>query len=131
MKGLRAIGPRRAGQGGQLVVYGATEHKAVPHALEHWNSVLGLGLDIRVLPVCADGQHDLATLAAWLPGVALLCTMAANNETGVVSNLAAIQQVLVQANSQALWLVDGVQALGKLDLDLHNSRIDYAPFSGH
>jgi cysteine desulfurase len=131
LSALRAIGPRRAGQGGQLVVYGATEHKAVPHALEHWNSVLGLGLEIRALPVCSDGQHDLATLAAWLPDVALLCTMAANNETGVVSDLAAIQQVLVQANSHALWLVDGVQALGKLDLDLHNSRIDYAPFSGH
>lgn len=131
LSALRAIGPRRAGQGGQLVVYGATEHKAVPHALEHWNSVLGLGLEIRALPVHADGQHDLALLAAWLPEVALLCTMAANNETGVVSNLTAIQKVLTQANSKALWLVDGVQALGKLDLDLHNSRIDYAPFSGH
>lgn len=131
LSALRAIGPRREGQSGQLLVYGATEHKAVPHALAHWNRVLGLGLEIRALPVCANGQHDLATLAAWLPDVALLCTMAANNETGVVSDLVAIQQVLSQANSQALWLVDGVQALGKLDLDLHNSRIDYAPFSGH
>ena len=35
------------------------------------------------------------------------------------------------ADSPALWLVDGVQGLGKLDLRLAERRIDYAPFSGH
>jgi len=130
LSALRAVGPRRPGQG-QWLVYGATEHKAVPQALEHWNQVLGLGLELRALPVHADGQHDLQTLADWLPHTALLCTMAANNETGVVSDLAAIERLLVQAGSKALWLVDCVQALGKMALDLQHSRIDYAPFSGH
>ena len=60
---------------------------------------------------------------------ALVCTMAANNETGVISDLDGIADVL--AGSPALWLVDGVQALGKLDLRLAGRRIDYAPFSGH
>ncbi|MES2949533.1 MAG: aminotransferase class V-fold PLP-dependent enzyme [Pseudomonadota bacterium] len=130
LSALRAIGPRQTGQG-QLLVYGSTEHKAVPQALEHWNSVLGLGLDIRALPVDADGQHDLQMLAQWLPDTALLCTMAANNETGVITNLAAIEEMLIQADSKVLWLVDCVQALGKMELDLQHSRIDYAPFSGH
>jgi rhodanese-related sulfurtransferase len=61
--------------------------------------------------------------------------MAANNETGVVSDVAAIERLVLAADSTAthrvLWLVDCVQALGKLDLNLHASRIDYAPFSGH
>lgn len=131
LSALRAIGPRIAGQGSRLLVYGTTEHKAVPQALEHWNNVLGLGLELRALPVDGEGQHDLQTLANWLPDTALLCTMAANNETGVITNLTAIQEMLVQSHSQALWLVDGVQALGKMDLDLQHSRIDYAPFSGH
>ena len=131
LSALRAIGPRGAGQRSRLLVYGATEHKAVPQALEHWNHVLGLGLELRALPVDSEGQHDLQTLAHWLPHTALLCTMAANNETGVITNLAAIQEMLVQSQSQVLWLVDGVQALGKMDLDLQHSRIDYAPFSGH
>lgn len=131
LSALRAIGPRVAGQGRHLLVYGATEHKAVPQALEHWNNVLGLGLELRALPVDTEGQHDLQTLADWLPHTALLCTMAANNETGVITNLAAIEDMLVQSHSAALWLVDCVQALGKVDLDLEHSRIDYAPFSGH
>lgn len=130
LSALRAIGPRLAGQA-QLLVYGATEHKAVPQALEHWNSVLGLGLELRALPVDRCGQHNLQMLTAWLPQTALLCTMAANNETGVVTNLTAIQRLLAQTESQALWLVDCVQALGKVDLDLQHSRIDYAAFSGH
>ncbi|MEO7105857.1 MAG: aminotransferase class V-fold PLP-dependent enzyme [Rhodoferax sp.] len=130
LSALRAIGPRNASRG-QLLVYGATEHKAVPQALAHWNTVLGLGLELRALPVDSNGQHDLQRLSDWLPDIALLCTMAANNETGVVTDLAAIEAMLLQSRSQALWLVDCVQALGKLDLNLQHSRIDYAPFSGH
>jgi cysteine desulfurase len=116
---------------GRLLVCGATEHKAVAEALAHWNRLLALGLEIVTLPVGADGRHDLARLRELAPQTALLCTMAANNETGVVSDLAAIERVLADCASPALWLVDGVQALGKLALNLAATRIDYAPFSGH
>ncbi len=111
------------------LLYGATEHKAVPAALRHWNELLGLGLDTVAIPVGADGRHDLDWLRAQAPQAALVCTMAANNETGVVSDLDGIAAAL--DGSAALWLVDGVQALGKLPLRLLERRIDYAPFSGH
>jgi cysteine desulfurase len=116
---------------GALLVYGATEHKAVPQSLAHWNEILGLGLELHALPVDADGRHDLRALADCLPETALLCTMAANNETGVVSDLAGIERLLAAAPASPLWLVDCVQALGKLDLNLQSTRIDYAVFSGH
>lgn len=116
---------------GRWLVYGATEHKAVPESLAHWNRLLGLDLDILALPVDGEGRHDLARLRALAPDTALLCTMAANNETGVISDLVGIEQCLLASGSAALWLVDGVQALGKLPLKLAATRIDYAPFSGH
>ena len=123
---------RAAGQAtGTLLLYGATEHKAVPEALAHWNQLLGLGLVLQALPVDSEGRHDLAALAALLPDTALLCTMAANNETGVVSDLPGIAAALAAAERRPLWLVDGVQALGKLDLQLTRHGIDYAVFSGH
>lgn len=112
-----------------LLLYGATEHKAVPESLRHWNALLALGLDIQAIPVGTDGRHDLAWLRERAPRAGLVCTMAANNETGVVSDLDGVEQAL--AGSPALWLVDGVQALGKLALRLAERRIDYAPFSGH
>ena len=117
------------GSEARWLLYGATEHKAVPEALRHWNALLGLNLEIRAIPVDAQGRHDLAFLRQHAPQAGLVCTMAANNETGVISDLAGIEAAL--AGSPALWLVDGVQALGKLPLKLAQTRIDYAPFSGH
>jgi len=131
LSALCAIGERRE-QGeavGSLLVYGATEHKAVPESLAHWNRLLGLNLTLHKLPVGHDGRHDLAALRAVVDDAAFVCTMAANNETGIVSDIEGIAAVL--AGSPALWMVDCVQALGKLQLDLANTRIDYAPFSGH
>jgi cysteine sulfinate desulfinase/cysteine desulfurase-like protein/rhodanese-related sulfurtransferase len=122
---------RRGEPGGRLLMVGATEHKAVPQSLAHWNTLLELDLEICTLPVNAQGAHDLDFLAKHLPDVALLCTMAANNETGVVTRLSEIEQLLQATASPALWLVDSVQALGKLPLNLQATRIDYAPFSGH
>jgi cysteine sulfinate desulfinase/cysteine desulfurase-like protein/rhodanese-related sulfurtransferase len=133
LSSLCAVRARRAAglPCGDLLLYGATEHKAVPESLAHWNRVLGLNLELTALAVDADGQHDLVQLRALAPDAALVCTMAANNETGVVSDLDAISAVLADTGSAAYWLVDCVQALGKLALNLAASRIDYAPFSGH
>ncbi|MGK5058175.1 aminotransferase class V-fold PLP-dependent enzyme [Janthinobacterium sp. LB2P49] len=116
---------------GSLLLYGATEHKAVPESLAHWNRLLGLNLEVRKLPVDAQGCHDLQALDALIGDAAMLCTMAANNETGVVSDLSAIAQLLQERGADAYWMVDCVQALGKLKLNLAATRIDYAPFSGH
>jgi len=133
LSALHALRERRqaGGKTGSLLIYGATEHKAVPESLAHWNRVLGLNLELRVLPVGHDGRHDLDQLAALAPQAALVCTMAANNETGIISDIGGIERVLTESCSEAYWLVDCVQALGKLSLDLAATRIDYAPFSGH
>ena len=133
LSALIALRERRArgARIGRWLLCGATEHKAVPESLAHWNCLLGLDLEILELPVDGAGRHDLSRLHAVAPECALVCTMAANNETGVISNLAGIEGVLAAADSPAYWLVDGVQALGKLPLNLAATRIAYAPFSGH
>src|SRR5476649_962640 len=133
LSALCALRERQAGGAtiGTLLLYGATEHKAVPESLAHWNRLLGLNLRLQAIPVDADGQHDLSMLRGCVAQAALLCTMAANNETGAISDLAAIEALLNQSASATYWLVDCVQALGKLPLALSSTRIDYAPFSGH
>ncbi len=115
------------------LLYGATEHKAVPEALRHWNRLLGLDLEVKAIPVGRDGRHDLDWLRAHAPQAGMVCTMAANNETGVISDLDGIAAVLasLEATQRPFWMVDGVQALGKLPLRLEARGIDYAPFSGH
>jgi len=57
--------------------------------------------------------------------------MAANNETGVKQDLVALEQLIRRANPDVYWMVDCVQALGKMTLNIAQTSIDYAPFSGH
>ena len=114
---------------GTDLLYGATEHKAVPESLHHWNTVLNLNFRVIAIPVDSAGRHDLDFLANHIANAGLVCTMAANNETGVITKLDEIEKLL--KNSSAYWMVDGVQALGKLPLKLNQHRIDYSLFSGH
>ncbi len=116
---------------GVLLLYGATEHKAVPESLKHWNQVLQLGATVTAIPVDHRGLLDVDFIAAHVGKAAMICTMAANNETGVKQDLSALQQVIRAHNATVSWMVDCVQALGKMSLDIANTSIDYAPFSGH
>lgn len=128
---LEAIRARGLAGPKTLLLYGATEHKAVPESLKHWNTLLQVNATIQAIPVLSNGLLDLDALAALLPQAALVCTMAANNETGVRQDLTAIEQVIRRIKPDAYWLVDCVQALGKMSLQLAATSIDYAPFSGH
>jgi cysteine desulfurase len=114
-----------------LILYGATEHKAVPEALHYWTDALKLSAKIEILPVDKQGLYDLEFLKKQAPHLSFICTMAVNNETGVVQNLDEVEKVLNDLNSKALWLVDGVQALGKTEINLSRSRINYFTASGH
>src|SRR6266571_1819213 len=95
LSALCAIRERRANgeHTGTLLLYGATEHKAVPETLAHWNRLLGTGLELCALPVDGGGRHRLDLLRELAPRAVMVCTMAANNETGVDSDLAAIEAV--------------------------------------
>lgn len=113
------------------LLYGATEHKAVPESLKHWNEILDINAEIKAIPVDSTGQLDLDFIAHEVPNALIICTMAVNNETGVYQNISQLDQVIRTNNPKVAWMVDCVQALGKTTLVLENTSIDYAPFSGH
>lgn len=114
-----------------VLLYGATEHKAVPNTLKHWNEVLGLGAKVLAIPVDKDGLLDSQFIAEHVGQALMICTMAVNNETGVYQDLGALEKVIRAHNPHVSWMVDCVQALGKQSLALSDTTIDYAPFSGH
>lgn len=113
---LAVTGLRR----GRRVLVGATEHAAV---------LAAAGPDAERVPVRADGTADMDALAALLGagGPALVCLMAANNETGVLHPLAEAA-ALCRAHG-ALLHVDAVQAAGRVALDF--GLADSAALSGH
>jgi cysteine desulfurase len=61
---------------------------------------------------------------------AIVSAMLANNETGILFPVAEIARV-VRENSGALFHVDGVNAVGKIPIDLKNTEIDLFSLSGH
>lgn len=117
--------------GKYTLLYGATEHKAVPESLKHWNELLGIHAEIQAIPVDDHGRLDLEFIAREVPNALMICTMAVNNETGVYQDIQALDKTIRDNNPYAFWMVDCVQALGKTALNLAATSIDYAPFSGH
>jgi cysteine desulfurase len=106
---------------GRRVLAGATEHPAVLAAAP------GAGM----IPVRPDGTADLEALAALLAegGPALVCLMAANNETGVLHPLAPVAAL---CRAHGAWLhVDAVQAAGRVPVTLTGTGADSLAFSGH
>ena len=130
---VRSLRSNKDGSAGErrLLMYGATEHKAVPQAIEHWNELLNINGQVVEIPVDQNGQLDCDFIAKHAADADLICTMAVNNETGVITDLAKVEKAIRDHNSDAMWLVDCVQAVGKTRLRLSESTIDYAAVSGH
>ena len=60
----------------------------------------------------------------------MVSVMLANNETGVLFPIEEIGKI-VRENSEAVFHVDGVQAVGKIPIDLRQLEVDLFALSGH
>ncbi|HEY9624434.1 MAG TPA: cysteine desulfurase NifS [Crinalium sp.] len=88
------------------------------------------GYTVTYLSVDGRGQLDLSELEAALTGnTALVTTMYANNETGVIFPIEQIGSMVKEYG--ATYHVDAVQAVGKIPLNLKTSSIDLLTLSGH
>ena len=103
------------------------EHPAVCMPADHCGKA---GADWKEIPVDNQGVIDLDALTEFLHSpTALVCVMAANNETGV---LQPIEDVVKLAHaSGALVFCDMTQMPGKLPFNVHTLGVDFACFSAH
>jgi cysteine desulfurase len=93
------------------------------------------GLKLNEIAVGPDGIIDLGTLRLALmqgKGRALVSVMAANNETGVVQDVAKIAKLVkAEAGEDALFHVDAVQAAGRIVMSFNGSDADAMTLSAH
>ena len=102
------------------------EHEAVRNVCRQLESE---GYEVTWLGVDERGEIDLdAFREALRSDTALVSVMLANNETGVLFPVNEIGS-LVRERSKALFHVDGVQAVGKIPIDL--TGVDLFALSGH
>lgn len=108
------------------IVTTLVEHEAVRNVCRQLESE---GYEVTWVGVNERGEIDLDALRdALRADTALVSVMLANNETGVLFPVNEIGRI-VHERSDALFHVDGVQAVGKIPIDLTN--LDLFALSGH
>ncbi len=104
------------------------EHEAVRNLCEH---LAEIGCEVTWLEVNESGELNLDDLRQALRrDTGVVSVMMANNETGVLFPINEIGKI-VRENSDAVFHVDGVQAVGKVPINLKESNVDLFALSGH
>lgn len=114
--------------GKKHIITTQVEHEAVRNLCQLLEKE---GYEVTWLGVDGNGELNLDELRAALrPDTVLVSTMLANNETGVLFPIEEIGRI-VREKSEAVFHVDGVQAVGKIPIDLKSTAVDLFALSGH
>ena len=114
---------------GKHVITSAVEHDAVRKSAEELER---RGYELTCLPPDPTGAVDPeAVRKALRPDTILVSLMLVNNETGAVTDIAAVSRVLKEAGSEALLHTDAVQAFCKLAFTPKSLGADLISVSGH
>lgn len=114
--------------GREELIVSQVEHPAILALCDHL--VKSGRANVRYIPVDAHGGLDVdAYRRALGPKTACVSLMWANNETGVIF---PIEELAAYAHDAgALFHTDGVQAVGKIAIDVQNMPIDLLSLSAH
>lgn len=114
---------------GSRVIVSEGEHDAVINPAKVLKEQ---GYDVVFAPIKSDGGVDEEKFAALLtPDVSLVSMMHVSNETGAVNDIAKLSAMTRRAAPKAVFHSDGVQAFGKIKVNLRSLGADLYTVSGH
>jgi cysteine desulfurase len=115
-------------QGNHLVTV-ETEHKAI---IDSAKRLQREGYEVTFLRPHKDGTVSPEQVAEAVgPRTLLVSVMLANNEIGVVQDLAAIGAAIKAKNPKTLFHSDAVQGAGKVPIDVDRMKLDLVSLSAH
>ena len=124
---MALLGVARGVSGPRHVITTAIEHPAVLGACAQLERE---GVEITRLAVNSAGVTDPDDVRAALrPDTVLVSVMSANNETGAIQPVGEIARITREAGVP--FHVDGVQALGKIPVDVASMSVDFYSMSAH
>ena len=122
-------GAEAAKRAGRHVISSLVEHDAVRKSLDLLEKQ---GWEVTRLKPDASGAIRAEDVSAALRGdTALVSLMMVNNETGGVTDIAAIARLLRESGSRALLHTDAVQAFLKIPFSAKTLGADLISVSGH
>lgn len=114
---------------GQTVLISKGEHPAVFNAAHRLEKD---GIVVKEIPLTKDGKVDDVELEKLLDdSVALVSVIHVSNETGAVNDIKKLCEITKRFNSKILFHSDGVQAFGKVKVNLQNLGVDLYTISAH
>jgi cysteine desulfurase len=112
---------------GNHIITQVIEHKAI---LDTCKRLEKYGYEVTYLPVAKDGRIDLDDLRRAITNKTILISiMYANNEIGVIQPIQEIGKIAKERG--IIFAVDGVQAVGKIPVDVQKDNIDLLAISAH
>ena len=122
---LFSINPKSKGK----IIVSAGEH---PSVYECAKSLQNLGANLVFCPLAKSGQIDLEKFQELCDeNVIFVSIMHVNNETGAINDVKKITQIAKLANPNCLVHSDGVQAFGKINVNLNELGVDFYTISSH
>lgn len=114
---------------GLHIISSEVEHDAVRKSMDELKR---RGFEVTMLKPESDGSiSPKAVIAALRPDTVLVSLMMVNNETGAVTDIAAVAKVLKKAKSIALLHTDAVQGFMKVPFSAKRLGADMITVSGH
>lgn len=130
-----------ATEGNNLALFGSVKKhfkKILVSEGEHpsvYNSALELvqrGYNVEFVKLASNGQIDFEDFKAKMSkDVALISIMHVSNETGAINDIASLVEYAKYVNPNVIFHSDGVQAVGKINVDIDELGVDMYTMSAH
>lgn len=114
---------------GSRVIVGLGEHDAIINGA---NQLAMQGFDVVYAPINTDGSINVDEFKKLLnENVSLVSIMHVSNETGAINDIARLVKLTKKIAPNAIFHSDGVQAFGKIKVNLRALDVDLYSISAH
>lgn len=111
------------------IIVSLGEHDAIINSA---NELKNQGFDVVFCPINHDGSVNIEEFKNLLNGnVSLVSIMQVSNETGAINDIKTLVKLTKKTNPDAIFHCDGVQAFGKIKVNLRALGVDLYTISGH
>lgn len=111
------------------IIISNTEHSAVYQTAMHLKTK---GFEVCICPTDSSGKVLIDKFRELIDdSVSLVSIIHVNNETGAINDIKELVKITKDFSTNILFHSDGVQAIGKIKVDLEDLAIDFYSFSAH